>query len=306
MDEIWKEFETATAKKEVIAPLKKVPGEVKPIGRLDHELETFRKSIEKKTVPELKDLLARQNVILSNTKLVAKLPDKGAKVEQKKKDIEKLIETRAKAIDETAELMNGLKLVDTNALEFNRGGAMYKHLNTPDSHSEKTTQKVDNSVLGILASKEVPDKAFQENYSLDLAQKFDSKIDPDNLSKAPFNQIKRVELDKKSKDKIVLKRQENRDAIKTRTVEVMPLPPDNYERLKVQQINLTESMELQRQQVHRIKEAKIQNALDKLTTVESLPTDLEDSSQDNMKCEENEEVEEDEENEDEAQDSDDD
>ena len=189
-------------------------------------METFRKSIDKKTVPELKDLLARQNVILSNTKLVAKLPDKGGKVELKKKEIEKLIETRTKVIDEATELMDGLKLVDTNALEFNRGGAMYKHFNT----SEKHTQKVDNSVLGILASKEVPDKAFQEDYSLDLAQKFDSKTDPGNLNKAPFNQVKRLELDRKSKEKIVLKRQENRDAIKTRQVEVMPLPPDNYER----------------------------------------------------------------------------
>merc|ERR1712227_333436 len=120
---------------------------------------------------------------------------------------------------------------------------------------------------------------------------------------------KRLELDKKSKEKIVLKRQENRDAIKTRQVEVMPLPPDNYERLKVQQIDLMESMELQRQQLHRIKEAKIQNALDKLTTVGSLTTDLEDSPQkyeDNDEKDEVDEEEEFEENEDEVQDSDDD
>ena len=97
---------------------------------------------------------------------------------------------------------------------------------------EKDTQKVENSVLGILASKEVPDKAFQD-YSLDLIQKFDAATDndkSDNLSKAPFNQLKRIELNKKSKDKILLKRHENRDGIKTREVEVMPLPPSNYER----------------------------------------------------------------------------
>ena len=83
----------------------------------------------------------------------------------------------------------------------------------------------------------------------------------------------------------------------------------NFLRLKVQQIDLMESMELQRQQLHRIKEAKIQNALDKLTTVGSLTTDLEDSPQkyeDNDEKDEDDEEEEFEENEDEVQDSDDD
>ena len=44
----------------------------------------------------------------------------------------------------------------------------------------------------------------------------------------------------------------------------MPLPPSNYNGLKVQEINLTESMEIQKQQEHRVKDARIQNALDKL------------------------------------------
>ena len=70
-----------------------------------------------------------------------------------------------------------------------------------------------------------------------------------------------------------------------------------------------ESMELQRQQLHRIKEAKIQNALDKLTTVGSLTTDLDDSPQkyeDNDEKDDDDEEEEFDENEDEVQDSDDD
>merc|ERR1719219_1825444 len=140
---------------------------------------------------------------------------------------------------------------------------MYKHLNIPDV---ETTRKpsTDDKVLGILASKEVPNKTKDEVYSLDLAQKFDAKITTDDLSKAPFKQVKRSELDTKSKEKVKLKRQQDRDGIKTRKIEVMPLPPGNYERLKVQQINLTESMELQKQQVHRMKEVQIQNAMDKL------------------------------------------
>ena len=220
MEVIWNEIEAAAtlaanagSKKEVIAPLKKVPGEVKPIGRLAHEMETFRKSIEKKTLPELKDLLARQNTILSNKKLVAKLPDKGVKVQQKTKQIEELIESRVKAVDEAAEMINGLKLLDTNELEFKHGGAMYKHLNIPDV--EKTKQpSTEDSVLGILASKEVPNKSNNDEvYSLDLAQKFDTKITTDDLSKAPFKQIKRSELDTKSKNKVKLIRQQDRDEL---------------------------------------------------------------------------------------------
>ena len=181
--------------------------------------------------------------------------------------IEKLIETRTKAIDDASEMLSGLKLVDTNALEFNRGGSMYKHLNIPEEKSKNRTDPETSNVLGILASKEVLDKTSFEEYQLEFAQKFDIRpsIESKNdLQNAPFKQIKRTELDTKSKDKITLKRQQEKHAIKTREIEVMPLPPDNYERLQVQQINLTESMELQKQQERRVKEARLQNAIDKL------------------------------------------
>jgi len=265
MEEIWKEFEAASVKNQtkVNAQQRKFPGEVKPAGKLDFELETFRKSIEKCTLPEIKDILTRQDAILSNSKLMSTLPDKGLKVQLKKKKVEELIESRTKAIDEASELLSGLKLIDTNSLEFRLGGAMYKHLNIPD---EQTKEKTDSTnVFGILASKEVPDKASLENYSIELAQKLDARKNPtDDLASAPFKQLKRSELDDKSKGKITLKRREDRTDIKTRQREVMPLPPSNYNGLKVQEINLTESMEIQKQQEHRVKDARIQNALDKL------------------------------------------
>lgn len=68
--------------------IKKVPGEVQPVGRMSHEIKKFRAEISHKSVPELKDLLQRQNNILKNTKLLGKLPDKGAKVRDKKNVIE--------------------------------------------------------------------------------------------------------------------------------------------------------------------------------------------------------------------------
>lgn len=69
-------------------PFKRVPGEIKPIGKFDHEAAKFKKDIENKTIPELKDLLSRQESILSNSRLLKTLPDEGEKVRQKKRHIE--------------------------------------------------------------------------------------------------------------------------------------------------------------------------------------------------------------------------
>ena len=88
------------------------------------------------TLPEIKDILARQDAILSNSKLMSTLPDKGIKVQLKKKKVEELIESRTKAIDEASELLSGLKLIDTYSLEFRLGGAMYKHLNFRDEQTK--------------------------------------------------------------------------------------------------------------------------------------------------------------------------
>ncbi len=93
------------------------------------------------------------------------------------------------------------------------------------------------------------------------------------MNAAPYKQIKRSELDEKSKTKIPLKHAINRDAIKTRKVEVMPLPSSNYEHLRVKQIDLKESLELQKQQVKKIKEAQMKHAIDKLLGVSSEPVD---------------------------------
>ena len=88
----------------------RVPGKVAPMGKYEHEEMAFRKSIEKKSLPDLKDLLARQNAILANQKLIDKLPDKGAKVQLKKTQIEKLIESRSKTVTEASDMLQGLSI----------------------------------------------------------------------------------------------------------------------------------------------------------------------------------------------------
>ena len=226
------------AKKEVLAPFQKVPGQVKPMGRLDHEEKTFKESISKMSLPQLKDLLARQDAILSNKRLLEKLPDKGHKIREKKKEIQDLMEKKSSQKDLSEVFEEKMKLVDTEKLEWR-----------PDP-------------LRILAEKEVPDKEYVEEF----VKKFDDEKwkKENSLKNAPFKQVKRNELDEKAKGKINLKRNLKENPIKSRKVEVMPLPPANYERLKVQQIDLKESLELQKNQMKNLKEVKLQNAIGKL------------------------------------------
>ena len=64
--------------------IKKVPGEVAPLGRLGHEVRSFEAEVKLKTVPELRVMLARQNGILTDRRLCRSLPDKGAKIKGKR------------------------------------------------------------------------------------------------------------------------------------------------------------------------------------------------------------------------------
>jgi len=79
-----------------VGAIKKVPGEVAPVGRFDHEVKAFEKEIRAKSLVELQELLERQLKILENSTLVRKLPDKGEKVKKRKEMIKviKLVDSR--------------------------------------------------------------------------------------------------------------------------------------------------------------------------------------------------------------------
>ena len=91
----------------------------------------------------------RQEAILSNPGLVQKLPDKGLKVKAKKAEIENLINSRTKAADEAADLMKGMKLVDTDAMEW-KYGSMFKHLNNDNTNEESEIVKHDLEKENVL------------------------------------------------------------------------------------------------------------------------------------------------------------
>ena len=76
-------------------------------------------------------------------------------------------------------------------------------------------------------------------------------------------QLKNEALEAKDKTKILLKHSEN-VKIKSREIEVMPLPPANYAHLKVKEIQLKESMELIQEREKNLKDLRLKNAIEKL------------------------------------------
>merc|ERR1712062_919286 len=98
-----------------------------------------------------------------------------------------------------------------------------------------------------------------------MALKIDEYKEDKSMENAPFNTVKKPELSEASKEKITLKRQENKVGIKSRKVEVMPLPPVNYERLRVQPIDLTESLKLQKEHSEKLKALQLKQAVLRLT-----------------------------------------
>ena len=294
------------------------------MGKFEHEEIAFRKSIEKKSLPDLKDLLARQNAILANQKLIDKLPDKGAKVQLKKAQIEKLIESRGSTVHEASELLQAMAiqsgnsktvyksqtyfidffpdLIDVDAMEWKLGGSGYKSMT-----KSVEPQTENEEMLRLVASKEVPNKKDVEQYALEMALKIDEKKSH-NMENAPFKTVKKAELDESAKEKIPLKRQENKDGIKSRKVEVMPLPPANYERLRVQPIDLTESLKLQKEHSEKLKALQLKQAVWRLTNAENVPVKTlqsNDSSKMNYR-EERDDTDEEEDQEENVPDSDDD
>ena len=256
--------------------IKKVPGEVKPMGKLDHETAAFRNSIKNKTLPELKTTLAGFDSILNNKTLVSKLPDKGAKVRAKMVEIKELIAKREKATDEAAAMLKNLK-INPDEMEWKHGGSLLKHLDLPkkgaldSDDDEDPVEKVPGNVespnvFKLLACREVPParpkskQKEEESYATSLASKIDSIEDKDRF--APFKSSKTSKLDQTAKADIKLK---HREVTKDKKAELMPLPPASYSKLKVQTVDMAESLELQRQQAERMKELQVKNAKERLT-----------------------------------------
>merc|ERR1719489_214679 len=163
------------------------------MGKLSHEAQKFQKEIKTKSVAELRDILARQDRILANAALLKTLPDKGDKVKQRKLQLEELIASRTRALNEAADLLaslsissqsdatakslsnqsgasvnnNNSKPVDVDKMEWKFGGAHFikkfgqlNPANVPDSDDDSDPEAdPEGDPLKLLASRsEVPTK----------------------------------------------------------------------------------------------------------------------------------------------------
>ena len=181
--------------------------------------------------------------------------------------MQELIETRKKAVNDAADMLQGLdlnedELIDTEAMEWKHGGAMFKHLNLPDKMKRNDTEDTAN-ILSVLASKEVPATKHEE-HSIETVYKADIHR-KDYLKTAPFQQLKKVQLSNDDKVKISLNHSD-KNSIRTGKVEVMPLPPKTYSNLKVKEIDLRESIALEKDQELAKKKLHMEIALEKLTS----------------------------------------
>lgn len=174
----------------------KVPGEVVPVGKMHHEKRRDEDELRQKSVTELEEMLARQCRVLDNPRLVARLPDKGAKTRERREQLERAIAEKMKE-DDLVEKMEGLgigKLIDTDAMEWaKRGGGEAHQLDSDDDPDPEDDQHVANP-LKLLASRELPyrhqktDKIRHDSiepFAADAAAKVDDKESSARFQ--PFN-----------------------------------------------------------------------------------------------------------------------
>ena len=218
-----------------VGVIRKVPGQVLPVGKLNHEKNCFK--LREKSLLELKDALLREQRLLKNTKLISQLADKGKKIKDRISEIEAEIKLRNAPVDETADLMGGLK-IDVNSLEWNN-----------DSNI--------NNVFQILASKELPlnNEEF-DSHIRELSSKIDAKSVKGRF--VPFGGAKT----KTSDDQIIPLTRTPTNKEKKKPQDLMPLPQDTNN--KVQLISLSESLNIQLEQAEKLKDIRIQHATERL------------------------------------------
>jgi len=255
-----------------VTAIKKVTGKVEPLGRFGHEANKFQKEIQNKSVPELNDLLNRQVNILSNEALLKTLPDKGAKVRAKKDQLEELIASRTKALNDAADLLASLSLggpssrgnVDTDKMEWKYGGAhlMKKltQINPVDSDDDSDDQEESSSsdALKLLASR----SEFPQKNTKVLKKGEKPRF-------VPSHSIKASTLTVEAKATIPLKPTDlfSSKPSKPDHPKTDAIPPENMlkeGKFKAKTLDLQESLELQKEQVARLKQTQLDQAAARL------------------------------------------
>ena len=246
----------------------KVPGEVAAVGRLSFEVEKMREEIKAKSVPQLKEILERQDKILNNAALVSKLPDKGEKARSKRELIVNLLKDkeRLEGLESEMKLMK----IDTDKMEW-KG-----RLLDSDDDSDPETDGPVKDPLVLLAQGLVPTKSTKAKEPLEnpsqneieiFAQKEVEIFDKIDSKKTfvPFQSTNSSIRDEELKSKLQDLRpraEPGRVRPPTHRTPSVPLPPV-YD-CQTKRLTLAESLKLQQEQERKLREMQLRNAASKL------------------------------------------
>ena len=251
----------------------KVPGDVPAVGKMSFEIARLREEIKTKNVPQLREILERQDRILNNPGLVKKLPDKGEKARSTKDMILKLINEKEK-VDDLEEEMKKMK-INTEKMEW-KGGLL-----DSDDDSDPENEDSGKNPLSVLAQGIVPkvsskakskvevendrDKSDLELFAIKEAEKVDNL--PNKETFVPYKAAK-TELSDESKCSLQIKpAPADNSKIRGRrpavTTPAIPLP--SVYNCETKQLSLAESMQLQQQQDRRLRDIQLKHAAEKLS-----------------------------------------
>jgi len=254
--------------------LMKVPGQVHPIGKMSFEVNKLRSELKSKSVPELQEVLGRQQNILGNRLLVSKLPDKGERAKKTRNMVIDLLKEREK-VDGLEKEMTKLR-INTEAMEWKNT------LLDSDDDSDPEVEGPIKNPLAVLAQGLVPPKSSKgkleeelHNTELELfAQKETEKVDntevKDNF--VPFKSAKTSCLSVELKARLGPGGSSDEGLLKTHKVKVLshpatpsiPLPPTYT--CQTKQLTLADSLKLQQDQDRRLKDIQLKHAADRLAS----------------------------------------
>lgn len=218
--------------------MKKVPGNLVPLGGFSHEKKVHL-DLKSKSEVELREILERERKLLETPGLIRKLADKGQRIKDRIGELEALLEEKGEGAETAAQLFSQLKI---------------------DSLEWRDNKKELNNVFETLASKEIPAKSTSEKYASQMAQ----KIDLVKSVKEKFTPVSSVSLPKtkqESQTSCSLKRS-SPSLSKRQPFELMPLPKDSGN--KVQMMSLTESCRIQKEQNEKLKDIRLKVAAERL------------------------------------------
>jgi len=252
--------------------LMKVPGQVHPIGKMSFEVAKLRSELKSKSVPQLQEVLDRQQKILGNKFLVSKLPDKGERAKKTRDMVIDLLKDREK-VDGLEKEMTKLK-INTEAMEWKNT------LLDSDDDSDPEVEAPVKNPLAVLAQGLVPPKSSRgkleeelHNTELELfAQKETEKVDntevKDNF--VPFRSAKTTCLSVDLKERLGPGGSTDDGAPRNHKVKShpatpsIPLPP--VYTCQTKQLTLADSLKLQQDQDRRLRDIQLKHAADRLAS----------------------------------------